>query len=249
MKYDKRDVINSLNKIGLKKNDIIFTQSNIALFGVFKPSANPCSFFFKTILKKIGPGGTLIVPTFTYSLNGEIFDKQNSPSKCGIFSEYVRKTGKGKRSFDPVFSIYSIGKHAKYFCGGNKVNLNAFGKTSFFSKFFKKKGKIINFNDGYASAHLHFFEKELKVYYRKDKKFKVFFTTKKKIITSKIYKFYCRKSKNKYFLKLKKFNKYVEKHQIGKKVKLGLGNITYLNIVDMKKIIFDNYKKNKKFLI
>ena len=31
MKYDKRDVINSLNKIGLK-NDIIFTQSNIALF-------------------------------------------------------------------------------------------------------------------------------------------------------------------------------------------------------------------------
>ena len=85
------------------------------MFGVFKPSANPCSFFFKTILKKIGPGGTLIVPTFTYSLNGEIFDKQNSPSKCGIFSEYVRKTGKGKRSFDPVFSIYSIGKHAKYF--------------------------------------------------------------------------------------------------------------------------------------
>ena len=53
MKYDKRDVINSLNKIGLKKNDIIFTQSNIALFGVFKPSANPCSFFFKTILKKL----------------------------------------------------------------------------------------------------------------------------------------------------------------------------------------------------
>lgn len=248
MKYDKQDIINSLNEIGLKKNDIIFTQSNIALFGVFKSSINPCAFFLKSILKKIGPGGTLIVPTFTYSLNGEIFDKLNSPSKCGIFSEYVRKTGKGKRSIDPVFSIYAIGKNAEYFCGGNKANLNAFGKNSFFLKFFKKKGKVINFNDGYASAHLHFFEKELKVNYRKDKNFKVFLKKKKKIISGS-YKFYCRKSKNKYFLKLKKFNKYVEIYKIGKKVKLGIGNITYLNIVDMKRIIFENYKKNKKFLI
>ena len=248
MRYNSADIIKSLNKIGLKKNDIIFTQSNIALFGIFKSAANPCRFFFKNILKKIGPGGTLIVPTFTYSLNGEVFDKEKSPSKCGIFSEYVRKSKKGKRSLDPVFSIYAIGKDTKYFCGDNKLTLDSFGNESFFSKFLKKKGKILNFNDGYASTHIHLFEKKLKVNYRKDKNFKVLVRNGKKIL-SKSYKFYCRKNKNKYFLKLNKFNKFIEKNKIGKKINLGIGNITLLKIKEMEKIVFDNLKKDSKFLI
>ena len=180
MIYNSADIIKSFNKIGLKKNDILFTQSNISLFGIFKTAENPCIFFLKNILKKIGPGGTLIVPTFTYSLNDEVFDKEKSPSKCGIFSEYVRKSKQGERSFDPVFSIYAIGKYAKYFCGESKLILDSFGKNSFFSKFLKKKGKILNFNDGYASTHIHLFEKKFKVNYRKDKKFKVLVKDDKK---------------------------------------------------------------------
>ena len=70
----------------------------------------------------------------------------------------------------------------------------------------------------------------------------------KKILT-KSYKFYCRKNKNNYFLKLDKFNKFIKKNKIGKKINLGIGNITLLKIEEMEKIVLDNLKKDSKFLI
>lgn len=53
---------------------------------------------------------TLIFPTFTFSFcNNEPFDIQNSKTPMGALNEYVRKSGRGVRSVDPLLSVYVLG--------------------------------------------------------------------------------------------------------------------------------------------
>ncbi|WP_291449059.1 AAC(3) family N-acetyltransferase [Desulfovibrio sp.] len=53
---------------------------------------------------------TLIFPTFTFSFcNNEPFDVQNSRTSMGALNEYVRKSGRGARSSEPLLSVYVLG--------------------------------------------------------------------------------------------------------------------------------------------
>ena len=54
--------------------------------------------------------GTLVFPTFTFSFcNNEPFDVQKSHTAMGAINEYVRKSGRGTRSADPLLSVYVLG--------------------------------------------------------------------------------------------------------------------------------------------
>ena len=51
-----------------------------------------CETIYKTLRSFVGPTGTIIVPTFTYSYRrNEVFDVSRSVSINGVFSEYIRK--------------------------------------------------------------------------------------------------------------------------------------------------------------
>ena len=53
---------------------------------------------------------TLVFPTFTFSFcNHEPFDVQNTRTPMGALNEYARKTGRGRRSPDPLLSVYVLG--------------------------------------------------------------------------------------------------------------------------------------------
>lgn len=53
---------------------------------------------------------TLVFPTFTFSFcNHEPFDVQKSRTPMGALNEYARKTGRGRRSRDPLLSVYVLG--------------------------------------------------------------------------------------------------------------------------------------------
>lgn len=61
------------------------------------------------ILEGLGVA-TLVFPTFTFSFcNHEPFDVQNSRTPMGALNEYARKTGRGRRSSDPLLSVYVLG--------------------------------------------------------------------------------------------------------------------------------------------
>ena len=68
--YSENDIILALKKSGIRKNDLVFCHSDISLFGIPKCNISKqgvSSLFLRSFFKVLGSGGTLIIPTFTYS--------------------------------------------------------------------------------------------------------------------------------------------------------------------------------------
>lgn len=245
MKNLKLKFLKGLESIGIKKNDIIFCHSSLFLFNISNKmeAKKLCSLIYKCIKNKIGENGTLIVPTFTYSISsGQQYDYKNSKNICGIFSEYVRKKKSTKIYIDPNVSVAANGGLAEYFT--KKPTKNSYCKNSFFDRFVKKKGKICNINLDSGSTFIHYFERKLKVNYRYDKTF--FGYSGKKKISSTLY---VRKLKEDYQPDFRKFHNEAIKGKYYKKFYLEKSYVGVINIENVEMIINKNFKKNKSFLI
>jgi len=167
------DLRKCLSILPIEKGDVVFTHSNLGFYG--RPegllgSYQICEMFFEEIMAVLGGNGTFVVPTFTYSFpRKEIFDPKLSTSKMGVYAEWVRLHPNSIRSEDPSYSVAAI--------GGNAVSLtenspeNSFGKSSFFDRFYRAGGKILNLNFDAGSTFIHYVEREIGVPYRFDKTF------------------------------------------------------------------------------
>lgn len=159
--------------VGLKKGDLIFSHSNIGYFGIpegKKSVDNAFNTILNALFDVIGETGTLVVPTFTYSFSqAKIFDYDQTPSDCGIFTEKIRNLPESYRSEDPNVSVTAIGHLAKEIT--ENIPENAYGKNSFFDRFYQRKGIICNLNFDAGSTFIHYVERHLNVPYRFDKKF------------------------------------------------------------------------------
>lgn len=73
-----------------------------------------CKFVFEHIMEALGPRGTLLVGTFSYSCgNPEIpFVLEQTPSEIGPFTNWVRQHPQAIRSLHPIFSVAGIGPKA-----------------------------------------------------------------------------------------------------------------------------------------
>jgi len=171
--YTHQILRDALQSVGLKKGDIVFSHSNVGFLGI-PVGGNNAENVFNTILNAffdvIGEEGTLVVPTFTYSFSqGKLFDPDQTPSDCGIFTEMLRKHSSTYRSEDPCVSVASIGARAAEMT--QNIAENTYGKDSFFDRFYKANGKICNINFDAGSTFVHYVERALKVPYRFDKTF------------------------------------------------------------------------------
>ena len=119
----------------------------------------------------LGPQGTLIVPTFTYSFcRSEAFDVKKSPSTVGAFTEFVRSQPDSMRSIDPIFSVSAIGAAAQSI--HDLRNESCFGPGSIFDFLFRQAGKIVCCGCSLDRAtFVHFVEQTQGVYYRYIKRF------------------------------------------------------------------------------
>lgn len=242
--YSLSDLKKALIRVGVKKGDNILCHSNIGYFGRIKninTSEQLCQSFLKVILSIIKKDGTLIVPTFSYSFfNKENFIINKTKSKMGIFSEYIRKHQKSIRSSDPNFSVAAIGRHSKYFSETN--NENTYGEESFFDKFHKSNGKILDFNF-IGSTIIYYYERKLNVPYRFDKKFYGLINNKKKNIIV-----FSRKLGKKNIHDALPITNLMKKDKILKVSKLGRGEVTCITSHNFFKYIKKKYKKNNLIL-
>ena len=163
----------ALKRAGLKAGDTIFSHSNVGYFG-YPEEGQTAEAIFQTILGAfqdvLGPEGTLVVPTFTYSFcKGEAFDPDQTPSTCGMFTEMLRLHPGARRSRDPIFSVAALGPKAE------SLTLNVppecFGRNSFWDRFLGEDGVICNLNFDAGSTFIHYAERCLNVPYRYDKLF------------------------------------------------------------------------------
>jgi aminoglycoside 3-N-acetyltransferase len=171
--YDRAAIASCLAGLPLNPGDIVFSHSNAGFFGRLdgaRNGAETCAALTDAILERIAPSGTLVVPTFTYSFpNREIFDIENSASKMGAFAEWVRRHPDAHRSADPCYSVAALGARAAELT--QSVAENSFGPDSFFDRFYKAGGKLLNMNFDAGSTLVHYVERELHVPYRFDKAF------------------------------------------------------------------------------
>lgn len=249
--YSKEDIIKCLMDVGVTKGDNIFIHSNIGFFGRLKDAKEPEDFyriFKEAIFNVIGDEGTMVVPTFSYSFCwNQNFDKKETESVCGIFSEMVRKDPNASRSEDANFSIAAKGGNAEYFTSNSPEH--SFGEESFWERFLGKNGKFCNFNFDSASTFIHYVEKCLKVPYRYDKKFSGLYLSGEKPEKRSFYHFVYDLEKPHHGPDFAKFNdKAIEKNLV-KSSNLGRGQITIISAKDTFKLIEDEIKINPSFLI
>ena len=247
--FTKKDIVNSLKEIGLKEADSIFIHSNLGFFGRLQnidSSGDYCKIFKDAIFDVIGKNGTLVVPTFTYSFcNNENFDLQNSPSICGMFTEWIRTNTKCIRSEDANYSIAAIGAKDDFFT--KNPPSHSFGENSFWERFMIENGKFCNFNFDPASTFVHYVEKSLQVPYRFDKEFSGIFINNN-VKFSKSFYHYVRELKPEFEPQFDKFNLAANKKNLVKVSNLGKGQIVCISALDSFNLIKNELKTDPFFL-
>jgi aminoglycoside 3-N-acetyltransferase len=125
------DLQEDLHRLGLSAGELVVLQSSFRKLG--RPEVTPAD-FLRTLLELLGPSGTLMTPTFTYSYAGlwdiQPFDPQHSPGLFnGILSETLRKWPGARRSAHPTHSVAAIGRYADELTS-NKQQASALGEES-----------------------------------------------------------------------------------------------------------------------
>lgn len=98
----------ALRSVGAADSDVLYIHTDMT-FGLPALKRGALLAELLGILEGLGVA-TLVFPTFTFSFcNHEPFDVQNSRTPMGALNEYARKTGRGRRSLDPLLSVYVLG--------------------------------------------------------------------------------------------------------------------------------------------
>ena len=122
--------------------------------------------FFQEIINYLGPEGTLVVPTFTYSFTrSEVYNVIKSESKAGLFSEVFRRKFPDSRTKHPIFSVVVLGKNKDLFLSST-IN-DCFGDNTIFDLLFKLDAKLITLGcDIVRITFTHYIEQKFGVDYR-----------------------------------------------------------------------------------
>ncbi len=135
------------------------------------PSAKRLDVVIDAVLAALGPSGTLVMPTFTYSFTrGENFDPAASPSTVGALTEHFRRRPGVLRSENPLFSVAAFGRLAPDFAAA-RVD-DCFGPGSAFDLLFQNNGMIGCLGCGFDRiTFTHYVEQSRQVEYRYVKHF------------------------------------------------------------------------------
>jgi aminoglycoside 3-N-acetyltransferase len=115
-------------------------------------------------------GGTLVLPTFTYShCWGNDFDRDRTPSTVGQLSEHFRSLPGVRRTFDPIFSTAVLGPvdapfEDALFTPGDR---ECFGERSIFAQLLARDATILFWDVGFGyCTFVHHVEQRVGVGYR-----------------------------------------------------------------------------------
>lgn len=171
--WGRRSLAEALAAAGVARGDVVFSHSNVGLLGVPegpRTAEAVCRAVLEAFQDALGPEGTLVVPTFSYSFcRAQPFDPARTPSTCGMFTEFLRTCPGAARSLDPIFSVAALGARARELTDG--VGEECFGEASVWRRLFDLDGLVCNVNLDAGSTFLHWVERRANVPYRADRLF------------------------------------------------------------------------------
>ncbi|MBW1790155.1 MAG: AAC(3) family N-acetyltransferase [Deltaproteobacteria bacterium] len=113
---NKAELVQELKTLGVLEGDHLAVA--MALKSVGKVEGGAAT-FVEALLEAVGPGGTVMMNTFTpdfalseIKVQNYIYHRKTSPSTTGIVSEVLRNHPAAVRSFHPSISVSAIGYHA-----------------------------------------------------------------------------------------------------------------------------------------
>lgn len=169
-----REVLShALSTLGIGEGSVVMVHSDAMAVAQFPEYGNETGIrtFWDEMQAWLGEQGTLLVPTFTYSLTRQArFDREATPSEVGQMTEIFRTRPEVVRTCDPIFSmaVWGGGKNELVSAEGN----DSFGPQSPFAWMAAHDGWIVG-----LSCHpdritfTHYVEQCLGVTYRFMKRF------------------------------------------------------------------------------
>jgi aminoglycoside 3-N-acetyltransferase len=169
-----KDVTEALRLIGVGEGSTALVHPDAIVAAQFTgvPEAERLDALIDAVEAAIGPSGTLVIPTFSYSFTkGEEFDTLHTPSAVGMVSERFRTLPGVLRSADPIFSFAARGKLAEELCG-LRVR-ECFGEGSVFAMLHRVNAQIVNLGCSMTrgGTFVHYVEVAQRVQYRYKKEF------------------------------------------------------------------------------
>ena len=166
-------IIAALGACGIGPGDLLMLHSDALVAAQFRsvPEERRLDLVLDAVLAALGPAGTLVIPTFTYSFTkGEVFDHEHSPSTVGQLTERFRQRPDVLRSPHPLFSIAAQGPLAPAFAASAAGD--CFGPGTAFDLLHRHGGKIACLGCGFDRiTFVHYVEQRAHVDYRYPKRF------------------------------------------------------------------------------
>jgi aminoglycoside 3-N-acetyltransferase len=165
----------SYEQVGMKSGQVIYITGNFGRPGNFLIPHKELLLkaHFDSILAILGPKGTLIVPTHSFSLvkTNIVFDIANTRSEMGPFTEFVRIQDSAIRQFHPFSSHTAYGFDAPFFC--TKNSRHVFGPHSPFQRMIEADALYISVGQAMEQSIslVHHAEFSMGVPYRYTKEF------------------------------------------------------------------------------
>ena len=178
--YTRDELIDALRASGLGPGDIVFAHIGLDALG----RADGCltdddasAMLVDAFDAVLGPTGTLLVPTYTFSFcRQESFDVQHTATQGGPWStyapflEYFRLLPDTVRSADPIHSVAGRGPMAASLL--RDIPPTCFGPGSVFDRLHASGGKVCTLGVGLSEASFqHFVEESVGVPFRFKKLF------------------------------------------------------------------------------
>ncbi len=109
LSYCKADVVSALRQVGVRDGGCVFCHVSLGRLGYAQEGRTvdvACRVLYDALREAVGPSGTVMVPTYTYSVGRrEVYDVQESPSTIGPFTEWFRNRPGVLRSRDPMLAV------------------------------------------------------------------------------------------------------------------------------------------------
>lgn len=136
------DLVDDLRRAGVVPGDNLIVHSSLKSVG---PVETGPATVVDALLETVGPTGSLMMPTFTYSLpmwNCDPFDVRHSSGRVGAIPEEMRQRPEAHRSFHPTHSVAVIGPDAEQIIA-NHLHATPIGEGSPFARMARRGGKIL----------------------------------------------------------------------------------------------------------
>jgi aminoglycoside 3-N-acetyltransferase len=137
---------------------LIRSDVNITLFCYDGPYRRQVLEAFNAEIRSQFCNADLWIPTFNYDFCtfGQ-FDKLNSPSQLGLFSEFFRVELSSWRTNVPIFSVAGSGVNPLDDLSNELID--PFGSNSIFSQLVSKNGALVSYGCRFSPTFIHFIER------------------------------------------------------------------------------------------